>query len=1106
MSRKSKSDTEQQLGLEQLRSFEEWNPAGIYRIGLDGRVLDCNPAFARMMGYDSRQEILAAGTLKAHYDPSERQKFLERLRDQSSIVNCEMRYRKRGGDYLWALESARISVTPAAVEGILVDITDQKRAEIRLEMQYELTRALSESTSLPGAAGGALKTIGEGLGWDMAAFWEIGGRGTALRCVDVWQSPSVANTRFESASRKTSLPSGSGLPGRVWQSRQPVWVADILQDGNFPRVAMAAEAGLHAAFAFPVLGGSSVLGVMEFFSRYVEQPDPSLIEMLAAFGSQIGQYMEQKRAHAALQENEARTRMIIETALDAVITMDADDTITGWNPEAERTFGWSREEALGRSVTETVVPPQYRADHKEGLRRFLQTGEGPLLGQRIEITGLHRDGHEFPVEMALLAAKVRDTWIFSSFFRDITERKRAEANLRESEERNRLIVRTALDAVVTMDAAGLITDWNPEAERIFGWPREEALGRKMSEMIVPMQHRDAHEGGLRRFLETGEGRVLNQRIEITALNRDGREFPVELSICQEKIQGAWQFSAFIRDITQRKRAEEALKRSHEELELRVQERTAQLVEAKDAADAANRAKSDFLANMSHEIRTPMNGIIGMTELALDTKLNSEQREMLETVKFCSDSLLVVVNDILDFSKIEARRLSLESIEFGLRECVEETANSLAVRAHEKGLELACRLAAEIPESLLGDPTRLRQILVNLVGNAIKFTSQGEVVVRAELESKTENRVTLRFSVSDTGLGIAREKQNLIFDPFTQADNSSTRRYGGTGLGLSISSALVSLMGGRIWVESELGAGSTFYFTVALERGSDAASQEPAPAACLCGLRVLVVDDNVTNRAILEETLKQWSAAPTLTGGADEAWAAIEKACDDGAPFSLMLIDAQMPGRDGFELIEQIRRKPELTGATIMMLSSAGQRGDAERCRELGVAAYLTKPVRQGELREAILKALGQTPSSLTPAPLITRHTRHGTRKVLSVLLVEDNAVNLALARRLLEKQGHGVVAAGNGSEALALFEKQRFDLVLMDVQMPEMDGLEATAALRQQEQGNGRHVPIIAMTAHAMKGDREKCLAAGMDGYVSKPLAAKDLFQAIQQAVPEDAR
>jgi two-component system sensor histidine kinase/response regulator len=531
------------------------------------------------------------------------------------------------------------------------------------------------------------------------------------------------------------------------------------------------------------------------------------------------------------------------------------------------------------------------------------------------------------------------------------------------------------------------------------------------------------------------------------------------------------------------------------------------LEASRKAVEASRAKSEFLANMSHELRTPMNGIIGMADLALGSDLTSEQCDYVTTVRASADTLLAILNDILDFSKIESRKLELESMPFSLREVVSDMLRPHAVSADQKGLELICDIAADVPAAIVGDPVRLKQILGNLVGNAIKFTDRGHVVVKIEEELRRDDLTMLHVVVRDTGIGIPADKHQAIFEPFRQADGSTTRRFGGTGLGLTISATLVRLMGGRIWVESEPGAGSAFHFTAGFNISTLPASA-PRREPILANLAVLVVDDNVVNRRIFEEQLTRWQMKPTTVDGGRAAIDALTAAARAGHPFLLVLLDANMPEMDGFAVAEEIARTPEVAGATIMMLTSSGQYGDASRCRELGIAAHLTKPITGDDLLDAIIRVLSGDPSdgrkkvevrsraafprpqsAVAPEPI--RRAR--------ILLAEDNIVNQRVAAGLLTRRGHDVTIAQDGREALAALDRESFDIVLMDVQMPDIGGIEATQAIRMRERGAGRHIRIVAMTAHAMNGDRERCLAAGMDGYLSKPVDQHMLFAVVEQ-------
>ncbi|HYL11032.1 MAG TPA: two-component regulator propeller domain-containing protein [Candidatus Acidoferrales bacterium] len=731
----------------------------------------------------------------------------------------------------------------------------------------------------------------------------------------------------------------------------------------------------------------------------------------------------------------------------------------------------------GASVEIYLAPHFYQTFwfYAFGLLAFAATGTGLY---RVRVNGLK-------IREKVLEKRVNERT--AELQQEIAERKKIELALRQAEEKYRGIFEEAIVGIFQTTPDGHLVSANPALARVYGYDSPEEMIADRQDLggrsYVDPQRREE----FKRLMEA-HGIVENFEYEVYSKGGAKIWFSENARAVHDAGGTILFYVGTAENITERKHAQE-----------RLEQEIIERKRAEEAAEMANRSKSEFLANMSHEIRTPMNGIFGMTELLLDTDLSPEQRDNLGLVRLSAESLLSVINDILDFSKIEAGKMELESIPFDLRESLGETMKALGFRAHQKGLELIYEVQPDVPEALLGDPGRLRQVLVNLVGNAVKFTERGEVLVTATRELETRDSIGLHFAVKDTGVGIPAGEQGKIFEAFSQADGSMTRKYGGTGLGLSICSKLVALMKGRIWVESDLGKGSTFHFTVSFGvQRTPATPAIPLEAERLLNLHALIVDDNFTNRRVLHGMLTRWGMKPTAVEGGRAALQALEIAKNTGHPFPLILLDGQMPEMDGFTLAECIHKDPELLGATIMMLTSVGHLGDARRCRELGISAYLVKPIRQNELLDAICLVLTKSPRRRN-IPLVTRHALKEEKRRSRILLAEDNPVNQTLALRLLEKRGYTVTVVGDGRAALQALEREPFDLVLMDVQMPELDGFQATGAIRAKEKSTGsRHIPIVAMTAHALKGDEERCLSAGMDAYISKPIRTSDFFTTIE--------
>ena len=789
---------------------------------------------------------------------------------------------------------------------------------------------------------------------------------------------------------------------------------------------------------------------------------------------------------AELEKTERHYESLFRHNPDAVYSLDLEGRFLTANLAMEQMLASVAQHLRQKLFTDFIIGE----DQEEARRHFEEAVRGEP--QNYEVTVTDKTGNRVDLSVTSIPIVVEDEIVgVYGIAKDITERKRAE----EAHSQLAAIVESSDDAIFSRTLNGTISTWNRGAEKLFGYSAEEAIGQTASTIIVPPDCRNE----LTEILARAEQGESTSNYETVRATKDGRLIDVFLTVSPIKdsegnVIGS---STITRDITERKLAEQELE------------------QAKEQAEAASRAKSDFLAIMSHEIRTPMNGVIGMTSLLLDTDLDPEQREYAETARSSGENLLTIINDILDFSKIEAGKMELEIIDFDLRSAVEETVGLLAERSYDKNLELASLVEYDVPTALKGDPGRIRQVLTNLLGNAVKFTEEGEVVLRVRLVEGSEDVAVVRFEVKDTGIGMSQEQQTQLFQSFSQADASTTRRYGGTGLGLAISKQLVELMGGEIGAESELEAGSTFFFTLPLKKQPEETQPAtPKPLVDLQGLRVLVVDDNETNCKIVHHQIISWGMKNGEAKDGQSALEMLHAAAERGEPYHLAILDMQMPKMDGLMLAKMIKDDPTIASTRLVLLTSMSRRGDGEEARQAGIEVYLNKPVRQSQLYDVIATVMSkqvepeETVRLEHQAQLVARHNLRETkaRSRARILIAEDNSVNQKVAVRMLEKLGYRADVAANGLEAVEALSRIPYAAVLMDVQMPEMDGYEATREIRRREREAGgerdtssRHLPVIAMTANALEGDREKALAAGMDDYVSKPVKPAQLSEILER-------
>lgn len=895
----------------------------------------------------------------------------------------------------------------------------------------------------------------------------------------------------------------TGIWGEAIRQRQPILVNDFQSDNLLKKGYPQGHVHIEKFLTVPIFKGDQIIAVVGVANKAADYDDSDALQLKLLMDA-VWKSVDVKLAEKALRESEEKYRLLVDHSSDLIWSLTPDGIFTYASPSWLKITGYDFADVVGKCF-DTIVHPE---DVSVCVDYLSQVIEGKAASPHPEYRVKHADGswHWHSAAGSLVTDEKGAFKSFVGVSRDITERKCVEQALRESEERFNKLAEQSRTVAWEVDAEGLYTYLSPLVEMILGYKPEELVGKKyFYEICSPNDREKVKAFGL----EVMRRRESLTNIENRLVTKDGRYLWVmrsgmTLLGLQGEVLG---FRGSDTDIDERMQYEWRLLKANRQLE----EATARANEMAVQAENANHAKGEFLANMSHEIRTPLNGIIGMTGLLLDTELTAEQQRYAEVVRESGESLLGLINDILDFSKIEANKLDLEEVDFNLVSLLDDLASNLAVRAHEKGIELLCSCEEEVPKLLLGDPGRLRQVINNLAGNAVKFTSSGEVSIRVTVDSETEEEAVLRFMVRDTGIGIPADKLDMIFEKFSQVDASTTRRYGGSGLGLAISKQLVGMMGGKIGVASREGEGSEFWFTMHVRKQPDQRQQDAPVCSDLRGVKVLVVDDNATGREILMGRLSSWGMHPKEAKNGPTALEALLQAKDDEDPFRLAVIDMQMPDVDGETLGRMILADERLRDTRLVMLTSLGNRGDARRFAKAGFAAYLTKPVRNEELQVALsLSLMERLGKGVKHQPITTRHTAREALMLFAdrsarILLAEDNIINQQVALGILRKLGLRADAVANGAEAIDALERASYDLVLMDVQMPVMDGLEAARAIRRSKTlACPTTIPIIAMTAHAMGGDRERCLAAGMNDYLAKPVAPLALVEILQKWLADE--
>ncbi|MGE5314490.1 MAG: PAS domain S-box protein [Acidobacteriota bacterium] len=1070
-----------------------------------------NDLFCRLSGY-SCEELLGthASIVDAGHHTSGFFDAMYEAAGSGRLWRGEIKSKAKSGKYFWVDSTMVPMIDPATGRAekflsIQHDITEQKNAQRRLEAQHDVTAILAASHSLAEAIPRILKCVCEALEWEIAEVWQVDERAKVLRCVDFWHLPSIRCAEFKEIVRLKTFEKGKGIAGAVWQSGEALWIDNILLHSDYAGSRLALVFNMYSAVSFPIKHNGRVLGVVNFFSSRRQESDEPMVAIMDALGSQIGQFIERKLVEDELRASEERFRLISETMRDMVSLFTPHGELSYVSPSVKELLGYAPSDLQGMTPLRLLHPEDFRR-----VIRHIAGGAASMTETAIRHRLRHTDGSYVWFEtMTQVVVDGSGTVIrYQTVSRDITKRRAAEEAHKEAAHRLGMIIESVQEGITLSDESGKFEIFNSKMTELTGYSLEEANAAKDFSLLLYPDEADRFQAldGLNMVIETGRG----PETETTITTKCGERRTLLVSTSMVRFNERTMFLSAYRDITDRKNIEEELARNNEELfeakyqaEVQagvLQMQTQELIDAREAALEASRLKSEFVANMSHEIRTPMNGIIGMTGLLLESGLSSEQHEYVDIIRSSGEALLTIINDILDFSKIEAGKLTMETLDFSVRTTVEETVELMAHRAEEKKLELVCLVYNDVPPGLRGDPGRLRQILINLLGNSIKFTERGEVIVRVRKEEESETSVRLRFAITDTGIGISKDARERLFQPFMQADGSTTRKYGGTGLGLAISKQLVEMMHGEIGVESEIGKGSTFWFTAIFEKQQAAQQQRQGQRMALAGVRMLIVDDNATNRKVVHHQVLPWGILAGFAENARQALELLRSAVRAGTPYAIAALDMQMPEMNGLQLAAAIKADRELSATRLILLTSLGVL-DKEELDAVGIETTLTKPVRQADLYNAIMSVVTPVPKAAPAPEPESVETDRSEFSHIRILVAEDNIVNQKVAKRMLEKLGCSADVVADGLEAVQAVANAPYDIVLMDCQMPEMDGFEATRQIRARET-QGRHMTIVAMTANALQGDKERCLESGMDDYISKPVRHTDLLEMIRRWMP----